>query len=346
MSIPKIVLIDDDIKYVFLLQARLGEHFLSGINLEVITERNFYKEYFYEPKNIDLLIIDEKFYNQDMQKHNIKKILLLIENENIEHGNIGNVIRIYKYSNMRDIFNIINSRNIGLFHVNQSQNITQIILVTSAAGGIGKTTIALGLSMALERDYKKVLYVDAESFQTFYYLMEAPEFLDGNELVELTNNDEICEYLTNHICDKEISYLPAFKNPILSVGLSFGLYKSFIESAKKSGEYDYIVIDSDSAFNEEKVELIGCADKVLFITDQSKKGCYSTNQIIKHISEVNDGKYLFICNRFVRTAKNQKHETEADYSISEFVEFYSDGEVELKTLHLLSGLHRISFLLQ
>ena len=346
MQIPKIVLIDDDIKYVFLLQARLGEHFLNEVNLEVITERNFCKEYFYEPRNIDLLIIDEKFYNQDLQKHNIKKVLLLTENENIVQDNIGNVIRIYKYSNMRDIFNAVNSRNVGLFHVKQSQNSTQIILVTSAAGGVGKTTIALGLSMALEHDYKKVLYVDAESFQTFYYLMKEPEFLDGNELMELTDKDEICECLMDHICNREISYLPAFKNPIISVGLSFGLYKSFIESAKKSEEYDYIVVDSDSTFNEEKVELICCADKVLFVTDQSKKGCYSTNQVIKHISEIDDGKYLFICNRFVRTDKKQKHETEADYSISEFVELYSDGEVGLETLHLLSGLHRISFLLQ
>ena len=345
MPTPKIVLVDDNIRYVFLLQSRLGEHFQNAVNLEIITERYYYIKYFSEPRIIDLLIIDEKFYTREIQKHNIRKVLLLTDSENVEQDAAGNVIRIYKYSNMRDIFNAIKSRNVGLFNAEQSRKGTQIILVTSAAGGVGKTTVALGLGLALERDYKKVLYVDAESFQTFNGLIKSSEFLEGNDLIELSN-DEVSDYLNNHVCVNEISYLPAFRNPLLSVGLPLEVYRLFIESAKKSEEYDYIIVDSDSAFDEEKVKLMGIADKILFVTEQTEKSCYATNQMIRQISEVNDGKYLFICNRFVQSDKTQKHEMRAEYSISEFVELYPYGEVEMKTLPLLTGLQRISFLLQ
>ena len=127
-------------------------------------------DYFSKPKTIDLLIIDEKFYGSSIELHSIRKTLLLTEDEDAANKSVGNVLRLYKYTNIREIFSVINSREIGLSTNISSGNGTQVLLVTSAAGGVGKSTVALGLSMALEKDYKKVLYVDAEYFQTFFSL--------------------------------------------------------------------------------------------------------------------------------------------------------------------------------
>ena len=348
MPKPKILLVDEDIRYIFLLQAKIGEFYLNEINLEVITEQSYFKEFFLEPRIIDLLIIDEKYYDLSLNKHSIKKILVLTEDEESTGNWSGNVIKIYKYSNMRDIFNIINSRSVGLLSINQARNGTQVVLVTSAAGGVGKTTVALGLCTALEKDYKKVLYIDAESFQTFHHLMNNNTFLDGNDLVELPGTESINHYLKDHIVDYELCYLPAFRVPLLSVGLPPSLFISFIDFVKKSEEYDFIIVDSDSAFNKEKVDLIGGADKVILVTDQSDKGCFATNQIVRYISEIDENKYLFIGNKF--NAKNgnrhRREEAETGFTISEYVEAYTDGEISLCNLLELSGLKRISFLLQ
>ena len=164
MAIPKFVLIDDDIRYVFLLQAKIAERFLDAINLEVITEESFFQEYFSVPREIDLLIIDEKYFGQVLNRHDIKKVIVLNHDDTVNYHDTGNIINIYKYSNIRDIFNVISSRDVGIKDVKQIRGETQVVLVTSAAGGSGKTCIALGLSGALENDYKKTLYVDAESF--------------------------------------------------------------------------------------------------------------------------------------------------------------------------------------
>jgi MinD-like ATPase involved in chromosome partitioning or flagellar assembly len=158
----------------------------------------------------------------------------------------------------------------------------------------------------------------------------------------------MCAFLKQHIISGELSYLPAFKTPIVSVGLSFELYRWFIETIKKQGDYDYIVVDSDSAFNQEKVDLISCADKVIFVTDQSDKGINSTNQILKHLSEVNDGKYMFVCNKFHSVPGGiTKYEMSSEnYKISEYIEACSDGKIGFGTLSSLSGIRRLSFLLQ
>ena len=348
MSTPKIVLIDYDIKYAFLLQAKLGEYFLNDIDLELITEPSYYKRYFAEPRTIDLLIIDEDLFNSELKKHNVRKVMLLTEKENPEAAKAGNVFPIYKFSDIRDFFNVINSRSIGIISASQTQMGTKVVLVSSASGGVGKTTLALGLSVALEKDYKKVLYVDAESFQTFYHLMSNPEFLDGNDMLDINGDAELCKYLEKHITNKELSYLPAFRLPILSVGVNFDIYVSFIKYIKKSEEYDYIIVDSDSSLDQKKVDLMGCADKVIFVLDQSDKSCFAMSQLLKHISAAGGDNYLFVCNRFDQKTDIDWNleEQNLGFSISEFVENYTEGRIDLHDLSTLSGIQRLAFLLQ
>ena len=347
MPKPRILLVDEDLKYVFLLQAKIGEFYLNDIDLEVITEQSYFKEYFSEPRTVDLLIIDEKFYDHELKKHSIKKTLVLTDSEESTGKWSENIINAYKFSNMRDIFNIINSRNVGLNSIEQARSGTQVILVTSAAGGVGKTTIALGLCVALEKDYKKVLYIDAESFQTFHQLMNNRLFLDGNDLVDLSDSERINQYLKKSIVDNELCYLPAFRIPLVSVGLSLSLFNSFIKYIKKSEEYDFLIVDSDSTFSNEKVDLMGDADKVIFVTDQSNKGRFATGQMLKNISELGENKYLFVCNKFSnKVGRYMQEEGGIDYTISEYVENYSGGELELNNLSTLNGVKRLSFLLQ
>ena len=56
----------------------------------------------------------------------------------------------------------------------------------------------------------------------------------------------------------------------MSAGLSKNIYMDIAVSAKKSGEYDYIVADTDSVFDEFKADLLNVADKVIFVTKQNR----------------------------------------------------------------------------
>lgn len=47
-----------------------------------------------------------------------------------------------------------------------------------------------------------------------------------------------------HVIRKELfSYLPPFKAALMSLGINYSIYEKIILSAKKSGDYDYIVVD-------------------------------------------------------------------------------------------------------
>ena len=46
------------------------------------------------------------------------------------------------------------------------------------------------------------------------------------------------------------------------------MFALLAEAARKEQEYDYIVIDADSVFDEEKAALMQLADKILIVTQR------------------------------------------------------------------------------
>lgn len=344
---PKIVIVDDDISYVIPLQAGLAEEYTNQIEIEIITEIKYLNEFFSAPQKIDLLIVAEKFYSEDLKKHLIKKILLLTENEEGNKETSANTISLFKYSSVREIFNVINSRSTGIRRMEEQDNNTQIIVISSACGGVGKTTISLGLCGALEKDYKKVLYVGAEHLQTFQYWMTEKISIRRNDLFNKKEQGNVYQYLKNEIQTDTITYLPPFKASLLSLGLPFEIYKNFIRDAKEASDYDFIIVDTDSSFDADKADLITLADKVIFVTDLSPKSIFAMEELVKNISEINDKKYLFIGNRY-----DQKWDTlwngnpSGKFIVSDYVEDNPDMVGSLKTISEINGIKRIAYLLQ
>lgn len=346
MPNPRVVIVDDEMGYIIPLQARLAEEYSRMVEIEIITKKEYFQVFFAVPQSIDLLIITNKFYSLELQRHNIKKTILLIEELEAGIQLYSNTIQLFKYSDIREILNIINSRSMGIFLNNHKENMTQIVLVTSACGGVGKTTVAMGICSALEIAYKKVLYVGAEYLQTFqYWLNDLTPITDSKIYSEIGDNSRNA-YLTvkSAIKSEVFCYLPPFKAAILSMGISFSVFEKIISDAKMVGDYDYIVVDTDSIFSEDKVRLLGIADKVLVVTDQTERSYFATEQLIKNISELNTEKYLFICNMYEQNSTiGDKY---MDFTINDFVEHYTNSKLQLNNVSQIGGIQRIAYLLQ
>ena len=96
----------------------------------------------------------------------------------------------------------------------------------------------------------------------------------------------------------------------------------FIHKYKKSfGDYDYIIIDSDSLFDDEKLNMLNMADKVIVVTTQSVNAVNATNHFVDNVNGINSEKYIFICNRFVKEKFNALIATEIvpKFTITEYI---------------------------
>lgn len=301
MAKPKVIIADEDANYIVPLQLKFVVEFFEKIELEIITDRAYFDDYFSRPQNAEVLIVSDELYNSSLQRHNIQNIFVMMEQ--LEEGGTADlsVNQMFKYTSIKEIYNEIIGKSAGaLNNAIVEKKATQVITVTSAAGGVGKTTVAMGVAACLSQNYKRVLYINASRLQSFQYLLDNHTNLTSPDVYARLINPQNDIYADiKHVIRKEIfSYLPAFKASLLSIGIDYSVYRDIIQSSKQSGDYDYIVVDAESTFDEQLTELLDLSNKVIVVTTQAMQSVFNTNLFVSNVNGVNSDKYVFVCNDF------------------------------------------------
>lgn len=340
----RIVIVDEDFFFIIPLQAKFIYKFGDSVEIEVITQKDYLINSFKKIQKVDILIISENMYFDSLLKHEIKKIFVLTEekNENIKSNNVQ---FIYKYKSLNEIFLDIVGDDFNTL-INKEENNSQIILVTSANGGVGKTTMAIGLSMGLSDMYKKVLYIQASYLQTFQQYIDNDEPIKSNVIYQLIDKSKknIYEKIKYEIRNQNMYYLPPFRTSLMSLGMEYSIFEMIAKQAKEAGDFDYIIIDSDIVLDKNKASMMNLADKVIIISEATETSVYATNRLIDNIENYTSEKYLFICNFF--DDDKQKNLNAAKYRIDEYIKYnMSTNEKIYNELDVQESLRKIAFLL-
>ncbi len=350
MSKPRVIIADIDANYIIPLQQKFVIDFFDQIDLEIITNKEYFDELFMKPQKAEILIISDSLYDSSIQRHNITNIFMMMEQyEEVDTAEL-NVNRLFKYTSIKEIFNEIVGKSAGALNLdNKEKKETQIILVTSANGGAGKTTVAMGISACLTKNYKRVLYINANRLQSFQYMLDNRSNISSPEVyIKLANPSGQVYSDIKHVIRKEIfSYMPAFKASLISLGLKFSIFEKVVLAAKKSEDYDFIVIDAESTFDEDKIRLLDIADKVMIVTEQSVNAIEATNALISNINGTNSDKYVFICNKFNKEDYNAliSPSIVIKFTVNEYVDqFESNRIVSCEELSQKTGIRKASFL--
>lgn len=351
MAKPRIIIADTDISYIVPLQLKFVEEFFEKIELEIIDNKDYFTELFSTPQKADILIVSEELYDPSLQRHNISNIFLMTEQYEEDQTAELNVNRIFKYTSIKEILNEITGKSAGALNISSNTNKeTQIVLVYSACGGAGKTTIALGISACLTKNYKRVLYINAGRLQSFQRLLENQSAITASDVyAKLVSPNENSYNDIKHVIRQELFYyLPPFKASLMSLGLDYSVYENIAVGAKKSADYDYIVIDTDTSFDESKAKLLGIADKVILVTKQNSASVYATNVLVSNINGSNSDKYIFVCNEFNKEQDNAliSPNMVLKFSISEYVDYFPNYD-RMKPIDFSqeSSIQRTAFLI-
>lgn len=349
MKKPRIVIADDDFSYVLPLQSKFVYEFFDEVELELITDRQYFEELFSSLQKIDILVVDKKFYHENLKKHEIENIFILTEDYDDDIATEANIHALYKYTNVKGIFlEIVGAGGLKISMKKDAKE-PEIVLVTSASGGIGKTTVALGIAGALSDMYKRVLYVEASRLQNFqYYLENTNPILSQDIYTRLSHaGKDIYQNIKSELRTELFTYMPPLKASLMAYGIDFSMYGKVAKSAKESGEFDYIIVDADSTFDEAKAKMMGVSDKIILVTQQTKQAAYATEVLVSNISNIETDKYLFICNRYA----NQRQDvfTSMDcyhYKIDEYVDDLENfEEMTCKDFAKEETIRKIAFLL-
>lgn len=350
MEKPRIIIADTDFNYLVPIQLKFAEEFSDKFDIEIISDKTYFEDLFSSPQKAEILIVSEELYDFSLQRHNIKNIFLMMEQYEESDTEELNLHRLFKYTSIKEIFNeIISKSAVNLNNDKVSQKQSKIIMVYSASGGNGKTTLALGISACITKCYKKVLYINADRLQNFQCMLSNSSPISETDVYSKLSKANMQSYSEiKHVIRKELfSYLPPFKAALMSLGISYSIYEILATSVKKSNDYDYIIIDADTAFDEDKANLLNIADKVIIVTEQNKGSLYATNNLIGNISGIDSDKYIFVCNNFDKEKENNivSQNMTNKFTINEYVERIEDYDsLNCDTLSKDNGIQKTAFL--
>ena len=131
------------------------------------------------------------------------------------------------------------------------------------------------------------------------------------------------------------------------MGMKYSIYESIAVSAKRSDDYDYIIIDADTGFDDEKVSLIDAADKVVIVTKQNAASVFATNCLVSNMNDVGTEKYVFICNDYKEDEDNAlvSPEIAPKFSISEYINHINHYDsLRADEFPLCAGMNKASIL--
>ena len=316
MARPMVVLADPDAAYIAALELRFLEELGEAIDLSVITDKSYFDEFMMEPHDIEALLVDEEWYTGDLSIQHIEKLFVLVEDQDRDRTSIMTAEYTFKFTGINMIYGKVTSACPRLRLEASSSSECRVVLFFSPVGGSGCTTAALGVASALQDAFKRVLFVDAEYVQSFKCYMKngktAPTSM-VRDMAKLSGDTygNVSEYIESEGFD----YLPPLRAGLTSYGVEFDFFYRFVESARDSGEYDYVIVDADSVFNDEKTELIGLADRVVSMVTQDAASQFKTMKLIDNLDATASDKFHFICSKYEEGRPNAFDEQPAGASI-------------------------------
>lgn len=348
MQKRRIVIADPDMDYVMNLVKKFAEDYQDMVELELITDKGYLDVFLRTPQSADLLIVGESFYKDTVNRHSFRNILILAETREESYSRNARIFRVYKYTAVREIFNVIYGREMGLFHATGGKaDQTRIVFFHSASGGTGKTSLALGLCERLTAEHKAVLYLDAESLQSFQIrFRESSPIQEQRAYISLMHEDSNhYEAVRDYIRHESFDYLPPFKAACGSLGLPLTVFESIVLQAKEAGDYDYIVVDSDHSFTEENARLAGLADYVMLVIKPYAQSVFAFKNYLSNINDYNTEKYICICNDCQPDEMNVFSQDEG--FIREYIEHIDcGGEPDINDFSQTKGITGLSLFIQ
>ena len=340
-----IILADPDYGYLEALEIKYIEKFGTQIEMDVITDPEYFASFFSVQRAADVLIVSDTLYTDELRKHDIGKIMILCEGDAPSDG--GGVVYIDKYSKLKDIVNE-STYDIKLKKEDAGHPGSRPVIVTvcSASGGAGVTTASLGLCRSLIERHKRVLYLNAESMQYFHYYLNDRVCLDPEACRLLRQaGADLYGRIKGFIRSEEFSFLPPLPAAAELLNISQDAYTKLAEQAEESGDFDYIVVDMDHVCSAPASELIARSSYVLILMRQDEISVEKTKILEQNVDCSDSEKYLFVCNCFNPEEENAFEKWEDGQRRTAASIEKIRGRVTLEKLQKSEGMQALTYLL-
>lgn len=172
-----------------------------------------------------------------------------------------------------------------------------VIVVTSGKGGTGKSTVCVGLSVALVKQNKRVLLIDCDCGMRGIDLM-----LDASEEILFDCSDAVCGNCKPEDAvyrSKNLSELHLMAAPFDTDNeISPSVFRQLVDTLK--GSYDYVIIDSPAGIGSGFATAAAPADRALIVTNAEPTSIRGAVKIRTKLTAIGITDIRLVINRFDR----------------------------------------------
>ncbi len=183
------------------------------------------------------------------------------------------------------------------------------IVITSGKGGVGKTTITMGLGVALAKQNQKVLLVDCDFFLNNLDLLFGIRQANYDLTDVMNGSCRMNQAIYSHKKFQNLFILPSQK---CGFNASFDKQRFFENICMVNADYDFILFDCPSGTHSDFFLATGVADEALVVVNPQISSMVVANKLVSILNSKFDGKLGIIINnmRFdmVRSRKMLSHE--------------------------------------
>ncbi|NGP44456.1 AAA family ATPase [Bacillaceae bacterium SIJ1] len=190
-----------------------------------------------------------------------------------------------------------------------SNETTQVLTVTSASGGAGKTTLSVLLAATMASQQYNVLYISLEEYHSTHLFFRSSKDMDSSPLLYYAKakpdllEEQYMEYIVqDEATNVHFLNLPAEGSDIQE--LSDQDAQALISAADKTEAFDFVVIDGDSSLQPRMIGALKKSHYVLQLLTDDLRSYEKTRIYLESLEKYASGAHIeqrigFILNKFL-----------------------------------------------
>lgn len=288
-ELKSIVIAEPDIQPFLDYEKDFVIKFRDRALIQVITEREYLENYFRIHREIDVLLVSEKFYGDYLKQHRVRNMLLL------------------DGRTKEEIFAFVENALSGDEEIDEGEEgpadsekpETKVVSVYSPIGGCGKSIVCLALAKKLKKLGESVLVIGCDDMQSMGVYLETRDNADPDMAVKLSEfADDTYWSVLKNIYTGDVACLLPFEKPLSALGIGAEQMTALVNLLKEKQDFSYIILDLGSVLDTKTKQLCALSDAVVLVEESKLSSCRLVEKLMYNIDLFPADKLYILTNQY------------------------------------------------